>query len=222
MMQRLFALWFLCAPFVLPAQDNTGVSSERLLPMLVLKANASTLLNPFKPALAATVDVRLSRRFTLDAGVGRILGSSTFANHRGERYQGGRYRAGIKYYMDFGKVGGYYIGFEGKYNSVEHRYWRDVFRQGRQYEETLLVDRRVLTQGLALRIGGQFFFGARKRFVLEPYAGWGLVRHDVSVRTPPDAELLFRGFEWFSLELPEGRSGGLDMLLGIHIGYALW
>jgi hypothetical protein len=192
------------------------------MPRFTLKTNTSTLLHPFKPAIALTSDIRLSQRFSLDVGAGWILDGWPFANQRGESYQGPRLRLGFKYIHSNPQSRSLgFLGVEAKYNDVIHQQWREVGRQGGQYREILMTRRLVKSTGLAYRMGRQFFLGASKRFIIEPYAGLGIALHTVTMNLPEDA-IPFPERGMFLFEYPEGRTLLMDMLYGIHIGYAFW
>lgn len=202
------------------AQDkwNTAASS---LPLITVKTNIATLINPAKQAFAFTTDLRIAPRFSIDAGGGAFFNSTTFARYKGESYKGMRLRAGFKYFVYASERIAFHAGMEAKYNGIKHLSYRQALRQGGQYIETMLANRKVKTMGLASRIGWYVYAGSKKQFLLEPYMGLGVMWHDVSLDLPPDAEL-FRENELFSFEYRTGKSRSLDVLLGLHFGYAFW
>ncbi len=219
---RAIIILFAGLPWLGFAQDSLRTAAPEKIPLFVFKTNLSTLVNPYKPAYAFTADIRLAPRISLDLGAGMIFDGNPFANEEGEQYKGGRYRAGAKYYVELGQSYAAHVGLEMKYNDVTHRTWRNVLRQGGQFQQTMLVDREVNTWGAALRTGVQVFFGPRDRLMMEFYGGLGIVRHSVRMRLPPDGEVLDpRGFI-LNFELPQGVTSGLDFLLGLHFGFALW
>lgn len=204
----------------LPAQTARDTATSGI-PLLAIKINALPLVNPFKQAIALSADLRLARRFSVHAGAGRFLGSTTFVHNEGESYTGLRLRAGIKYFPVISASNAFYIGIESKYHDIKHLRYRDVFRQGGQYLEILKTERKVETRGLALCTGGQFYEGRNRRLVIEPFAGLGVVFHEVTLPLPPDAELI-ETEEFLSFEFEPGKSRFLDVLLGIHVGVGLW
>lgn len=214
----LFAFGFALGLSALYAQDNPG----QVIPAVVLKTNATTLLNPFKQSVMLTADIRLARQLSVDVGLGAFLSSSTFANQVGESYRGPRLRAGMKYYYEIRDQFMFYFGAEAKHNSVVNRQWSTVLRQGGQFQEIILIKREVNTWGGAGRFGGQFYMGAKKRVVVDLYVGAGWSAHHVAFGLPPDAERRLRDFQLFNFEYPAGRSNNLDILFGWHLGYAFW
>ncbi|MBK7477194.1 MAG: hypothetical protein IPI11_14765 [Haliscomenobacter sp.] len=86
-------LAFLLLPVYAVAQ-TPGADTLAPVPAFFSKTNLTALLNPAKPAAAVALDVRLSRRFSADAGVGYILDAPAFADEKGESYRGLRLRAG--------------------------------------------------------------------------------------------------------------------------------
>lgn len=222
-MFRTLLLLALLSAGALQAQDSTFTG----IPRLTLKTNVTTLLNPAKTSAMLTADLRLARRLSLDAGGGAFLFSSVFADDDGEYYRGLRARGGIKYFPVLKPDFSWHIGIEAKHNNVNHRYWERVLRQGGQFEQILLLQRRVQSTGAALRTGVQFYLGDDKRLLLDLYIGMGfLANHVTETNRPPDAEpLFFRDFQFFSERsfryLP-GRSIIADYLMGMHIGYSFW
>ncbi|MCW5923602.1 MAG: hypothetical protein KIS77_14755 [Saprospiraceae bacterium] len=207
--------------FLLLIWQATASAQRDGLPSFTLKANAGTLISPGKQAIALTTDVRLAPNVSLDLGTGYFFHSASFTQYKGESYQGLRLRSGIKFFPDAAENAPIHLGIEAKHNNIRHLKYREVLRQGGQYQETLLTERTVRSWGVAGRFGGYFYEGARRRLLFEPYVGLGVVFHRVSIDLPPDAELLERG-GLLSFEYPVGRRRLLDLLLGLHIGYAFW
>lgn len=219
MKRLLFAAGIALGSSTLFAQSSP---ERNAIPAVVLKTNMTTLVNIYKQSAMLSADFRIAPRASIDLGAGYFLSSLTFARRQEESYTGPRLRAGFKYYYELTPRHIWSIGAEAKYNYVTHRSWENYLRQGGQYQETLMRDRRVTSKGMAARWSGLFFLGPEKRIVLEPYLGLGYVAHRVEIRNvPPDAELL-REFRLFIFEFPQGRSAGLDFLLGFHLGYALY
>lgn len=214
----LFMLSFL--PLSLAAQ-NTSVSAA--VPRLTFKTNAGILINPFKQAFAFTTDVRLTPKISVDAGAGAFLNSIIFADQKGESYTGLRLRAGVKYFLIRAERSGFHLGLEAKYHNIRNVKKQEIFRQGQQYLQIYPLERRVRTKGLALRTGWQLYLGTQKRWMLEPYAGLGVLFHEVNPGLPPDgmaSDTDFRGM--FSFEYKTGKSTTPDVLLGMHLGVVLW
>lgn len=215
---RLLLLLCLCLPAALSGQDSLLRPG---LPLLTIKTNPLTALNPYKYSASLHADVRLSPRFSLDLGAGAIFDSAFFANEKGESYRGPRFRAGLKYFYQIRPRAAQHLGIEARYNDVTHLFFRSALRQGGRYEEILLNERSVKSYGVSLRYGVQFYLGNTRRLLLEPYAGFGAAWNQVSISLTPDAELLGDG-RFFSFEFREGTSPWFDILLGFHIGYVLW
>jgi len=226
-MIRALLLFCLLPLGTLHAQDSVATKTHSI-PLLTLKTNATTLLNTAKTSAMLTADLRLARRWSVDMGVGSFLFSSFFANDPGEHYYGLRARAGFKYFYSLRSGASWHVGVEGKYNDVNHAYWERVLRQGGQFEQIILIDRKVKSKGAALRTGVQFYFNSDRRLFLDVYTGIGFMANNVTESSrPPDAERSFREglFVLFSRDdfrYPLGRQTKADLLLGLHIGYAFW
>ncbi len=202
------------------AQNGRGADSTAI-PLFTLKTNLGILISPAKQAFAFTTDIRVVPRFSIDVGAGAFFNSLSFAQFKDETYTGLRLRGGFKYYFGALKDGPFHIGVEVKYNGIKNLNYREILRQGGQYVETRLTDRRVKTVGVAARIGWHLFVGKRDQFLVEPFMGLGLMRHDVSFNEPPDAEV-FQEDGLFSFEYVIGKSATPDMLMGLHFGYVFW
>ncbi len=224
-MIRALLLFCLLPLGALHAQDSLATQTNRI-PRLTLKTNATTLLNTAKTSAMLSADLRLARRWSVDLGVGSFLFSSFFANNPGEHYSGLRGRAGMKYFFSLRPGASWHVGIEGKYNDVDHAYWESVLRQGGQFEQILLIDRKVKSTGAALRTGVQIYLGPDKRLLLDVYTGVGFLANNVTESNrPPDAERFFTGGFLFSRDdflYPIGRQTRADYLLGMHIGYSFW
>lgn len=216
---RSFLLILFVFPYGLSAQKDAAAGG---LPLLTFKTNVTALLNPVKQAYAFGADIRLGSRMTADVGAGAFLGSPLqFASHKGETYKGLRLRAGLKYYLVQKGRSAFHLGMEGKVHNIKHfRFW-EVLRQGQQYTEFLLVERKIDTQGLASRAGLQIFLGEKRRFFIEPYAGLGLLFNTVKLQLPPDAEIINDG-GIFVFEFEPGRRVSPDLIVGLHFGVAMW
>lgn len=225
-MTRALLILLLLWPFCTLGAQDTLATGHSGIPRLTLKTNATTLLNIFKPSAMITADLRLAPRWSMDIGAGAFLVSSFFADKPGEHYYGLRARAGMKYFFSLQPDVSWHLGMEAKYNQVQHAYWGRVLRQGGQFEQILLIDRRVKSIGAALRIGVQLYLGRHKRMLVDFYTGFGFVTNNVIEKNlPPDAERLFdEVFQTFrdDYQYPTGRRTIPDFLLGIHMGYLFW
>lgn len=200
-----------------------GLFAQAEIPRLMIKANATALINPAKQAVAFAADVRVAPRFSVDAGVGAIVNSTTFAPRKGDAYHGLRLRTGFKYFIDRTQDESFHIGLEAKYHDVTNTRHREVLRQGGQYIQIMPTDRLVETFGLAGRMGWQFYSGARRQLLIELHLGAGAMWHTVTrAGLPPDAEFVAPERRIFSFEYQDGKSRTLDLLFGVHVGYVLW
>ena len=214
----IFALAFL--PVTLFAQ-GAGKTPSAQVPRLMLKTNAVILLNPAKQAFAIGADFRVAPKFSIDASAGAFFNSTEFAYYEGESYRGLRTRAGFKYYLIRKPNWALHLGLEAKYQDVHHLRYQEVFRQGQEYVEMLLVERNITTYGLNSRIGWLLYFDKKHRFFFEPFTGLGYQVHQVHRNLPPDAEPIFtRGF--INWEYGTGTTTMPDVLAGVHIGVVLW
>ncbi len=229
MCRVLAFLLLLVLPLCLHAQDENrsqhgGVLSDEI-PRWTLKTNIGTAINPLKTALTLGADIRLSPRMSVDLNVGYIPYSQQFIRFSDESYRGGRYRAGLKYYLNMKHTTMNHVGLELKYNDITHWYWRNLRRQGEQFTEWMKLKREVQTWGVSARFGIHWLFGANRQFLLEGYTGLGIARHYVKIGMPADGafQLNFLGTSTRSIfEHPRGWSTGIDVLLGLQLGIALW
>jgi hypothetical protein len=214
-MMRYLALLLLMMPACVHAQPG----ADTMVPRLTFKTNVTTLINPFKEAYAFTSDIRLTRRSSIDVGAGAYFHSTYFITNPHESYKGLRLRTGIKYFPQPNAIDPFYVGLEGMYNNVRNNIILNVYRQGRQYREFLPVTRKVISSGWAVRLGYIAYWGKKKRFFIDQYCGVGILFTNVTRPVPADAEIVK---ETKSYEYPEGRNRYLDILMGVHLGVALW
>ena len=217
---RILILLLAGLPNLLPAQ-STPDSLPSGVPRLTLKVNASALLYPAKQSYAFAANVRLAPRWSVQVSAGAIFYSSAFANLKGESYKGLRLRGGIQYFFYTPKNSAFYLALEGKHHDIRHIHLRNVWRQGRQYVQYMHVERTVRTYAVDWCIGAQTFHGRKKRLLIEPYAGFGVAHHRVRLLLPPDGEP-FEEIGEGLFEYPEGKSRWLDLMLGVHVGVAIW
>ena len=178
-------------------------------------------MDMFKQAYSLSTDIRVAPRWSLDLEGGAFFDSRNFAYYKGESYKGLRLRTGGKFILRNSVNQAPYFGLWLKYNQIDHFRYRDILRQGAQYQETYLLERNVESFGLAGRFGFQVYLGKKDQFIFEPYLGAGALFHNTRYKLPADAELLeFDAL--FDPTLPLGRTTYPDFFIGIYIGYAIW
>lgn len=216
---RLLVLLAALLPLSLVAAVFPDSVPARRIPRLILKTNVGAPLFVAKQSWTVSADLRIAPRLSIQAGGGAFFYSGTFAAREGESYKGLRLRYGVKYFASLSANSAFYVGLEAKYHDIRHRKYRDVFRQGQQYIENLLTDRRVRTHAVGWCIGVQTWNGKRKRLLIEPYSGFGIGFHTVRHLLPADAEPI--GGEGV-LEFATGKSRLPELFFGMHIGFAIW
>jgi hypothetical protein len=186
-------------------------------PRFTLKVNGPALINPVKAAVAFSSDIRVAKRYSVDAGVGWFYNSETFSYYVGESFRGPRLRLGLKRYRGDAEEPGY-IGLEAKWNHAYNKAYTTVLRQGDQYSERMLLDLTRSNAGLSLRLGKHIsLFGS---WFVDFYMGAGIVANrNMREPLPTDARVLddtvsnpFENFNGKTYLLP-------DVLIGFHIGY---
>ena len=216
---RFLALFLAFWPTVLAAKVCQDSVPVHRIPRLTLKTNVGAPLFVFKQSWAVAADLRIAPRVSVQAGGGSFFYSGTFAAREGESYKGLRLRYGIRYFASLSAKSAFYIGLEAKYHNIRHRRYRDVFRQGQQYIEYLLTDRRIRTHAVGWCIGVQTYNGSGKRLLIEPFAGFGLGFHTVRHKLPADGEEI-GGNTLF--EFSNGKSSLPELFFGLHMGYVIW
>ena len=217
---RLIILFWAILPLHLLAQSTTEDADRRHMPYS-LKIAPTGLLNLLQTSLTLQSDIPLGGRWGLDAGVAGIFASSPFAQYSGEYFLGYKLRPIFKYYLRPYVLDRRYVGIVLKFSDIYNRRYYRTTRQGGQYEEWLLLRRRQISGGVSLQFGGIHFWGKNKRWLLEPFLGFG-VRwiQNYPAQTPPDAvQVRPRGFFDFTLE--ERVYAAPDLMFGLHIGHLL-
>ena len=179
-MRYLSLLLFLFAASALSAQpraifEEGDGPAERRLPRYTLKTDFLPWLWGFKRAANLSGDIRLSRHWTTDASLGYFLNSNTFARLDGESYRGLRLRGGINFFPAPQKRSPVFLGLQLKYNNILNKTWRQLSRQGDQYLQWQLTDRRLQDYGVMFRISRRYYLGSNGRFFLDYAAGIGAV-----------------------------------------------
>jgi len=217
---RVLLLWSLLLPLSGFTQSDTSKQSIRRAPY-TLKITPLDLINPFQQAVNVQSDIPLTPRWGIDLGVGFVMNTRSFTQYRGESYRGLKLKPILKYYTGRASSKGGYIGLVLKYNYIHNKRHIKVLRQGGQYSEWLLERKKIVILGAGVRYGHQYYFGKRKRGVIEPFIGLGIRQVQVSqYALPPDAELLL-ATDWFTFDRQPGIYTTPDLMLGFSIGWVL-
>lgn len=202
------------------SQENTPAPA-RERPPFTLGILPLALINPVQQSVSVQADIPLSSRWGVQAGIGWVFNSSSFAMHKGETYTGLKLKPAVKYYMKRSASGNSYISLVYKYNDLYNKNYINLLRQGGQYTEWSLQRKHIVTHGLSLQLGAQEYFGKNKKWMIEPFLGFGLRQIRVAYDAlPPDAELL-EVERFFSIERTEGLYKLPDLVIGISLGLHL-
>ncbi|MDO8368007.1 MAG: DUF3575 domain-containing protein [Saprospiraceae bacterium] len=217
---RVLLLWTLLLPWSGFAQSDTSKQALRR-PPYTLKITPLDLINPFQQAINVQADIPLTQRWGIDLGIGFVMNSWSFTQYKGESYRGLKLKPILKYYTSRTSSNDGYIGLVLKYTYIQNERYINVLRQGGQYTEWLLESKKIVIRGAGVRYGLQYYFGKRKRGVMEPFVGIGIRNVQVSTYDlPPDAEL-FLTEDWFSVDRPAGSYTTPDLMLGFSAGWVL-
>jgi len=215
---RVLLLWLLLLPLSGFAQSDTSKQALRR-PPYTLKITPLDLVNPFQQAINVQADIPLTQRWGIDLGLGFIMNSWSSSQYKGESFRGLKLKPILKYYTSPTSSNGGYIGLVLKYNYIHNERYINVLRQGGQYTEWLLESKNIVIWGAGVRYGHQYYFGERKRGVIEPFFGIGIRNVQVSTYDlPPDAELILPE-DLFSVERQAGSYTTPDLMLGFSIGW---
>jgi hypothetical protein len=218
-MRTLLFLW--CLTPVLVWSQESKVEPSFQIPKVSIRTNLLTLINVFQQSYGVGAEVRLVRRWSFDVNGGSFFAARPVANNVGESYRGLRLRSTLKYYYYLGEQCSFYAGIEGKYNNINHWSYRNISRQGGQFNEIKLIQRDIIIKGGNLGSGLQWCFGAKRRFVLDTYLGLGMKERNISIAFPPDAELVGL-FREFNFERQEGVRRVPDLVFNLSLGIAIW
>lgn len=207
-----------------PTAEESGEEVEEItfFSRWTLKVNATSLLFAPKSSIMLAAELKLAPRWTVELGAGSFIFSTNFAGEAGEQYTGPRLKAAIKRHVSFGSGDAYYLGLEAKYQNVNHRYYKEMWRFGQQYREMYLVKRSLKTYGVALRHGASIFTDESRRFMIELYNTIGVATDNAQISYPPDAEFIANNNIFQSggfLFLP-GKRTRFDFTFGILVGYS--
>lgn len=217
---RILLFLYCLTPVLLWSQESK-VDPSFYIPRVSVRTNMITLINIFQQSYGVGAEVRLARRWSFDVNGGAFFDAIPVADHAGESYRGLRWRSTLKYYCYLGDKCSFYAGIEGKYNNINHFSYKNVSRQGGQFEEIKLVQRDIIIKGGNLGSGLQWCFGAKRRFVLDTYLGIGAKERNIAIDFPSDSELT--GFlSGLTFERREGVKTVPDLVFNVSLGIAIW
>lgn len=191
----------------------------RLIPRVSFRTDLLPYINPFRQAATLAIDVAIAPKFSLELEPGYFYHGSNIY-YKGEYVQGWRLRSAAKYYFQGSKKSyNTFIGLEGKYNKLTRRNYETVSRQGGQYIQEMLLDRKVLNSGMCFTLGYQVYLGKNKRIIFQSHGGLGVSYNNVSRALPPDGDLLNRNIVF---QRGLGIKWSPDLVFGVDLGFCLW
>lgn len=219
MMRKLLIIIFIQLPVAMWSQSATVIPE---LPPFTFKIVPGPLLNPVQTSLDLRMDIPVARRWALEAGGGLVLGSEPLAQFKNEYYRGIKIRPAVKFYLQRAEKKDVYLSLVIKNHIIRHGEYRSVTRQGNQYSEWLLLERRLNLWSGLICVGFQNYLGSNQRFLLETYFGVGRRRLSVSeADLPADAtDFDNRDFNWLWQQNNPGVTFRPDIALSFCIGWA--
>jgi hypothetical protein len=197
-------------------------STKATIPRFTIKTSPTTLLNPLRSSWQIATDVRILPGISLDFGIGTFFDSRSSVRYKEETFTGLRTRLGGKYNFTSNPNWISYIGFEAKYHNINNKTIESVSRQGDQYTQTLLLNRKIITKGLAGKAGMQFYSGKNRRFLTEIFTGFGKAIENIKLDLPADSILPpIEEFLNFN-SLRPGIRDKIYLIFGVHLGYVIW
>lgn len=217
---RALILGLLLLPLQGFSQENTPGQAQKR-PPYTLGIAPLALINPVQQSVAVQADIPITTRWGIAIGMGWVFNSSSSAPQKGETFTGLKLKPSVKYYMRQSESGNSYISLVYKYNDLYDKHFINVLRQGGQYTEWSLQRKHIVTHGISLQLGAQDYFGKNKKWMIEPFLGFGLRQIRVAYdRLPPDAEVLEEE-RFFSIERTEGLYKLPDLMIGFSLGLRL-
>jgi hypothetical protein len=186
------------------------------LPQFTFKVNPTCLINFFRPAIFVSSDFQLYKRLYGDVGAGWII--THVGLSKNESYNGLRARLGMRHLFGNHSFIVGFAGFEAKANYIVHQQYQTLCRAGCQYEQIMLINRKVQHYGLAARAGFWVPMGSNRKGLFELYGGVGYRLVYVQSALPDDAEpsMIFRDI--FPLFFSDGIYHLPDLILGVNLG----
>ena len=217
---RALILVLLLLPLQGFSQENTPGKAQKR-PPYTLGIAPLALINPVQQSVSVQADLPITARWGIVIGLGWVFNSSALAPQKGETFTGLKFKPSVKYYMRRSESGNSYISLVYKYNDLYNRHFINVLRQGGQYSEWGLQRKHLVTHGVAIQLGGQEYYGRRKRVIFEPFLGFGLRRLRIAYDAlPPDAEIL-EVQRLLSVERRAGFYNLPDLMIGISLGWRM-
>jgi hypothetical protein len=187
-------------------------------PIFAIKTSPIYALNPFQQTAFFAVDLPIARRFGLEIGFGKVFNSTNLAQFKGESYEGFKFKPSLKYFFEKEKPRNGYVCLTAKYSQIQHEYYLNVARQGFQYTEKMLLNRRLEVRGLGIGFGENIYFGKKNQWLFEPFFAFGIRQKRIYfLDLPPDGELIIpRG-----IVRTQGTFIGPDLMINFNFGYIL-
>lgn len=206
----------------LNAQTNEKLNKGFDIPKVHLKTNFTFLINPIRPSAMLSTGIKHTENFSLELGLGYYINFKTYTKRTQDKYTGPRIHASYKYFFRNGEDDSWFIGMEGRYDWITNSRWETLSRQGGQFSEIRLVDKKINSASLFIQVGKLLFLDQKKHFFLDFYVGTGVIRHEVHWDLPDDATILENGFNFPINHFPLGLTVRPRLWLGVNIGYAIW
>lgn len=220
-------IYFVILITVLFISTSNGQTKEDLnqgntIPKVYLKTNLTFLINPIRSSAMLSTGIKHTEDYSFEIGLGYYLNSNTYANRKREKYTGPRVQAAYKYFFYNGKMDSWFAGLEVGCDWITNSSWETLSRQGGQFSEISLVDKKINSASLSLQLGQLLFLDQNKHFFLEFYTGAGMIMHDVHWELPEDAMIIEGDVNFFLNSFSPGRTFKPRLWLGVNIGYAIW
>jgi hypothetical protein len=197
-------------------------STKATIPRFTIKTSPTTFFNPLRSSWQIATDVRIFPRISLDFGIGTFYYSQNTLRYKDETFTGLRTRLGGKYHFISNPNWISYIGFESKYHNIDNKTYQRVSRQGDQYTQFMLINRKIITKGIAARVGMQFYYGKNRRFLTDIFTGFGRSVENIKLDVPLDSNVPPRPvFVIFNNTQP-GLRDKIYLIMGVHLGYVIW
>jgi hypothetical protein len=197
-------------------------STKATIPRFTIKTSPTTFFNPLRSSWQMATDVRIFPRISLDVGIGTFYYSQNLVRYKEETFTGLRTRFGGKYHFTSNPNWISYIGLEAKYHNINNKTFQNVSRQGDQYVQVMLLNRKIITKGIATRVGMQFYYGKNRRFLTDVFTGFGKAIENVKLDVPADSNVPSRPvFINFNNTQP-GIRDKIYLIFGVHLGYVIW
>lgn len=181
-----------------------------------LRVNVSALANTLNGGLGFVFEYPFHQKWSAEVEAGPILYSSRL-RFKGEKHQGIRLRASVKYFLLRQENHNFYAKLTYKHNEANGRIYELLLHPSDGFQEWRLAKRKARSYGGLVYLGYASSLGAQSRLVIDLALGAGIFESVVRTDSPLDFVLAEQN-AWLFFSRPGSRAS-MDLSCTIQAGF---